>query len=211
MTANLRHAQVIDLTPAISVRGVAMRFSREEEICGEGEEATFVYKVLSGVVRTCAFDASGRRFIEGFYLAGEVFGLESDHAHQFSAEAVCDAEVAAIPRAAVARAASADGAAAMALYHLAAQKLASTNQHLVTLGKKSATERVSTFLLHISKRLGGAHINLPMSRTDIADYLGLTIETVSRTFSKLERAHMISLDGARQVSFNNVALLQAAA
>jgi CRP-like cAMP-binding protein len=208
---DLAHAQVIPLAPAMSVRGVTMHFARKEEIYGEGEEATFLYKVISGVVRTCAFDANGRRLIEGFYLPGEIFGLEQGETHTFSAEAVCDATIAAIPRAAIARATDSDRTAAVTLWNITAQKLANTHQHLIMLGKKSAAERVAAFLLHIAGRLGGAGVTLPMSRTDIADYLGLTIETVSRTFSKLERDRTISLDGARQVKFNNVAQLQAAA
>ena len=108
-------------------------------------------------------------------------------------------------------AADSDGAAAQALWRLTSEKLTRANEHLIMLGKKTAAERVAAFLLHIAERLGARGVNLPMSRTDIADYLGLTIETVSRTFTKLEREHAISLDGARQVTFNNFAQLQAAA
>lgn len=211
MTAEIAQAQVIALTPAMSARGVSMHVAREEEIYGEGEQATFLYKVVSGVVRTCAFDANGRRLVEGFYFTGDLFGLENGDTHTFTAEAVCDAQIVAIPRSAVARAAESDRGAALELWSITAQKLSNANQHLIMLGKKSAAERVAAFLLHIASRLGGARVDLPMSRTDIADYLGLTIETVSRTISKLERQRTITLDGARHVTFNNVAQLQAAA
>ncbi|MGE3303110.1 MAG: helix-turn-helix domain-containing protein [Hyphomonadaceae bacterium] len=190
------------LAPDLPAAVFSMRFARDEEIYGEGEEAEYVYKVISGAVRTCAFDAEGRRQIEGFYLPGDLFGLECGAAHRFAAEALCDTEVAIMPRAALDRAALDDGAAARALWSLASEALRQTREHLLVLGKKGAAERVVGFLLQMAQRCRGGVVRLPMSRTDIADYLGLTIETVSRTFSKLERDGAIALEGARQVALN---------
>jgi CRP-like cAMP-binding protein len=188
-----------------------MHFKREEEIYGEGEPAEYVYKVISGAVRLCSFDPEGRRLVEGFYLPGDLIGFEDEKVHRFSAEALCDCELAVYPRAAMERAAFTDKNAAFALYMLTSKKLRQTNDHLMVLGKKRAVERVAAFLLQMVARSGGDVLHLPMSRVDIADYLGLTIETVSRIFSMFERSRAISLSGARNVTVNNVGNLQSLA
>jgi CRP-like cAMP-binding protein len=188
-----------------------MRVNREEEIYGEGERAEYVFKVVSGAVRTCTIDMEGRRQIEGFYLPGDIFGFETDACHRFSAEAMSDAEVVALPRATLERAAADDKATAHALWVLAASELRHTREHMLVLGKKGAAERVVAFLLQMAARAKTDVLHLPMSRTDIADYLGLTIETVSRSFTRLERDRAIALDGARQVIFKDKGRLQALA
>ena len=189
--------------------GFPMQFDREAEIFGEGEHAEFAYKVVRGAVRVCSFDSEGRRLIEGFYMEGDLFGFEAGQAHRFTAEAVSDCEVFVFPRAALARAAATDRQAAFALYTLTAEKLKQSNEHPMVLGRKRAAERVVSFLLQMAARAGGSIVHLPMSRVDIADYLGLTIETVSRSFSALERSKAIALQGARQVVVKDIANLEA--
>jgi CRP/FNR family nitrogen fixation transcriptional regulator len=190
----------VALTAALDLPGFVMRFSRGEEVFGEEEDADFVYKVVSGAVRTTRVLSDGRRQISGFHLAGDVFGLELGGAHRFSAEAVVDCEVALVRRTVLDRACERDGSATRELWSLAARDLERLQDHMVLLGRKSALERVASFLLDMARRSPSAQaVDLPMSRTDIADYLGLTIETVSRTFSQMERDGMIALPAARHV------------
>ena len=199
-------------SPAIGVSAFSMRFSRDAEIYGEQEPAEYLYRVVSGAVRTYTITEDGRRQIDAFHLAGDVFGFEPGAVHRFSAEAVSDCEIAVASRSAIERAAEQDIHAARELYTLTSRQLGRLCDHMLMLGRKGAAERVVSFLLEMAAReRPGAALQLPMSRTDIADYLGLTIETVSRCFSKLGRSHAIELDGARQVRLRDVRALEAMA
>lgn len=196
-----------DLLPAIGPR---MSFGRDEEIFGEGERSEYIYQVLEGVVRTCRFLGDGRRQIEEFHLAGEYFGLETGADHTSTAEAVGAATVLLIRRSTLADLASRDLAVASRLLDLTMKGLRRTQDHVIMLGRKGACERVSAFLLDFAKRTGAAgSIALPMSRQDIADYLGLTIETVSRTLSQLESEAVIGLPDRRHVTLKSAARLEA--
>ena len=196
----------------LPISAFSMRFGRDEEVYGEQEPAEYLYKVISGAVRTYTITEDGRRQIDAFHLAGDVFGFETGKTHRFSAEAVSDCELAVVSRAAVERAAEQDGAAARELWTLTARQLGRVCDHMLMLGRKGAAERVVSFLLEMAARDQSAtSLYLPMSRTDIADYLGLTIETVSRCFSKLGRARAIELNGARDVKLRNLAALEAMA
>jgi CRP/FNR family transcriptional regulator, nitrogen fixation regulation protein len=185
--------------PSLPMSASFKCYVRDEEIYGAHECVEFVYRVISGAVRVCAHDSDGRRLIEGFYMPGDLFGFEVQARHRFSAEAISECEIAVVRRSALERAASTDRDAAMALWMLTAEKLRQTNEHLLVLGKKRAADRVYAFLLELAERANSDVIHLPMSRSDIADYLGLTIETVSRSFSSFERAAVLALDGARHV------------
>jgi CRP/FNR family transcriptional regulator, nitrogen fixation regulation protein len=191
------------LEGASSIPSFKMRFDREQEIYGEGEPAEYVYRVVSGAVRTCTFDAEGRRQIGGFYLPGDFFGVENSDTHRFCAEALATTELALFPVSALAGAAEKNKAIARALWSLMAAELSQAREHMLVVGKKSALERLVSFLNEMGKRACNTSMDLPMSRVDIADYLGLTIETVSRMFSKLERDHAIALNGARQVTLKS--------
>lgn len=195
-----RVSDAIALGPGLVLQGSRMRFKRNEEIFGEGEAAEYVYRVVSGVVRTIRFCADGRRQILNFHFAGDVFGLEDGDTHTLSAEAVSDAEVALIRRSLIETAAAQDSAAANALLTLLRRQLQNAQEHALVLGRKGAGERVASFLLKIAERATSEReIDLPMSRADIADYLALTIETVSRAFTQLERDHTIALPSSRHV------------
>jgi CRP/FNR family transcriptional regulator, nitrogen fixation regulation protein len=188
----------------IELPTATMRFSRDQEIYGEEEAAEFVYKVISGAVRTSKILSDGRRQIDSFYLPGEIFGLQSGETHRFSAEAVVDAEIALIKRTALKAAALRDVHAAQSLWALTERQLGRAQDHLLLLGRRSAQERVVSFLLDLLERCAaGTALDLPMSRLDIADYLGLTIETVSRMFSQLERDRSIELPNSRRVVMRN--------
>jgi CRP/FNR family nitrogen fixation transcriptional regulator len=185
------------------VTGAAMPFDRNAEIYGENEPADYVYKVLSGSVRTYKVLTDGRRQIDAFYLAGDIFGLELGDEHCCSAEAITDAVVLVVKRSQVLAAAERSNDVARRLWSHTARDLRRAQHHTLLL-IKSAQERVAAFLLEMAERLAaGTALELPMSRQDIADYLGLTIETVSRTLSQLEGAATIALPASRRVVLRN--------
>lgn len=193
-------SDAIALGPGLAIQGSRMRFSRNEEIFGQGEKAEYVCRVIRGAVRTIRFTSDGRRQILAFHLPGDVFGLELDETYSLSAEAVADAEVAMIRRSLIDTAAGQDPKAAQAMLQLFSRQLHNAQEHALVLGRKGAGERVAAFLLQLSERFPArAEINLPMSRADIADYLALTIETVSRAFTQMERDNAIALPSSRQV------------
>lgn len=184
----------------LQLQGVRMRFKRNEEVFGAGEEVEHVYRVVSGAVRTMRFSSDGRRQILAFHLPGDVFGLELGDAHEYSAEAVVDSEIVLTRRSLIEKAAAESAAAARALLQLAASQLQDAQEHALMLGRKGAGERVAAFLLKLTDRITGRQeLDLPMSRLDIADYLALTIETVSRAFTQMERERAISLPSSRHV------------
>lgn len=188
----------------VSLRGVRMRFERNEEIFGEDEPAEYVYRVLSGAVRTMRFTSDGRRQILGFHLPGDVFGLELGDEHTLSAEAVGASDIVMVRSSAIQRAAAEDMRAARALLQLTSDQLKGARDLALVLGRKGAGERVAAFLLQLADRfVAKRELDLPMSRADIADYLGLTIETVSRAFSEMERQAAIALPTSRHVVVRN--------
>jgi CRP/FNR family nitrogen fixation transcriptional regulator len=194
----------INLFGAIELPTAMMRFDRNEEIYGEDEPADFVYKIVSGAVRTCKILSDGRRQIEAFHLPGDVFGLEMGGSHRFSAEAVADCEIALVKASVLKGLASRDHTAAQTLWTLTSHELKRTQDHMLLLGRKNALERVVAFLLEMRDRTPGTNaVDLPMSRNDIADYLGLTIETVSRTQTLLERERSIALPSSRHIELRN--------
>jgi len=198
----------VSLTDEMTLPGFVMAFSRNEEIFGEEESADFVYKVVSGAVRTVRILSDGRRQVGAFHLAGEIFGVELGETHRFSAEAVVDCKIALVRRSVVERAADQQAGAARELWALATRDLARLQDHMLLLGRKSANERVSAFLLEMADRTDRTDfVELPMSRADIADYLGLTIETISRTLSQLERDGSIALPSCRRVLLHDRAAL----
>jgi len=187
----------------MELMGAPMSFPRNAEIYGENEPADYLYKVVSGTVRTYKILNDGRRQIGAFYLPGDVFGLEVDDEHQFSAEAISDAKVLVIKRSALVALANRDGDVARQLWSFTARELKRVQDHVLLL-IKSAQQRVACFLLEMAERLAGAEtVELPMSRQDIADYLGLTIETISRTLTQLEAEAAIALPTSRRIVLRN--------
>lgn len=188
------------LSDSINLMGATVPYSRNAEIYGENEPADYVYKVVTGAVRTYKVLTDGRRQIGAFYLPGDVFGLETDDTHMFSAEAVGDARILVVKRSALMSLAARDNEVARELWSMTGQELRRLQDHIVLL-IRTAKERVVGFLLEMAERIpnGSGHVELPMSRQDIADYLGLTIETVSRTLSDLEDDASIQLASARSI------------
>ena len=190
--------------------GSVQNFEQEREIYGEGDQAKFFFKVVSGVVRTCKFLSDGRRQIDSFYIAGEFFGFELDETYSLSAEAVGDCTVVAYRRPGVESLSANDGALSGMLLSHAMRSLARAQEHSLLLGRRSALEKVAAFLIEWAEQSPGGDIaTLAMTRQDIADYLGLTIETVSRTLSQLERDGLIDLPTSRQIRLNDADALRA--
>jgi CRP-like cAMP-binding protein len=192
---------------AIAMMGAPMGFKRNAEIYGESEPAEYLYKVVTGTIRTYKVLADGRRQIGAFYVPGDVFGLENGEVHSFSAEAVTESKVLVVKRSTLVALAARDTDVARQLWTITASELQRAQEHFLAL-IKTAEERVVGFLLDMAARMSGSNqFELPMSRQDIADYLGLTIETVSRTMTQLESAAAIELPSSRRVVLRNRATL----
>jgi CRP-like cAMP-binding protein len=192
---------------SIELMGAPMPFSRNAEIYGQNEPAEYVYKVISGTVRTYKVLADGRRQIGAFYLPGDVFGLEIGDDHTFSAEAIVDSKILVIKRSSIVALAARDTEVARQLWAMTAAELQRAQDHIMLL-IKTAQERVAGFLLEMAKRsAASSEVDLPMSRQDIADYLGLTIETVSRTLTQLEKGAAIAVPTSRRIVLRNRAAL----
>jgi CRP/FNR family nitrogen fixation transcriptional regulator len=175
-------------------------YDADEEIYGEGEPADYAYQVVRGAVRSYKMLSDGRRQISAFHLPGNVFGLTSGAEHRMSAEAVVGTTVRIVKRRALDAASRTDPSLACALWTAAAEDLRHAEDHMVLLGRKSALEKLATFLLEMDRRLAkSGFVVLPMPRRDIADYIGVTIETVSRTVTQLTDEGALELAGARNI------------
>jgi CRP/FNR family transcriptional regulator, nitrogen fixation regulation protein len=181
-------------------------YGRDVEIFGQQEPAEYLYKVVSGAVRTCSVLRDGRRHIAEFYLAGDFFGLETNSTHALSAETICNSEILVIKRNVLTALAEHDKDIARCLSDMMNGELGRTQAH-VTLLIKTSSERVASFLLEMADRSPEtSEIELPMSRQEIGDHLGLTVETVSRTFAKFEAVNAISRLDARHSEIHGYAL-----
>ena len=198
------------LSQSMQLMGAMMAYPRNTEIFGENEPAHYLYKVVSGSIRTYKILSDGRRQIGGFYLPGDIFGLEFADDHTLSAEAISDAKVLVVKRSALNALAGRDASFAQQLFAFTGRELHRVQDRVLLL-IKSAQERVAGFLLEMAERAAQNNtIDLPMSRQDIADYLGLTIETVSRTLTALETAAAIEVStSSRRIVLRNRAALAA--
>jgi CRP/FNR family transcriptional regulator, nitrogen fixation regulation protein len=190
--------------------GTSRSLRRGEELFAEGDDAEFFYKVVSGTIRTCKLLNDGRRQIGAFHLAGDIFGLETGDEHRFSAEAVSDAIVLAFRRGSLETLAERDAGLSRQIVSSVMRSLERAQEHMLLLGRKTAQEKIATFLLDIAGRVSeDDHFDLPMQRSDIADHLGLTIETVSRTLTQFARDGVIELAAtSRSIVLRNKAALQ---
>ena len=185
-----------------------MRFEADGEIYAEGDAAACFYKVTSGIVRTCKFLSDGRRQIDAFYGAGDVFGFEAGKDHGLCAEAVSHCAVIPYRRRNLEKIVATNQKLALQLFSYAMGCLEHSRAHAMLLGRGTAARKLASFLLEMmSRRPAEDVIQLAMTRQDIADYLGLTIETVSRTLSQMERDGVIALSTARCIRLKNRAAL----
>ena len=174
-------------------------YRKGSEIYGEKEPADYVYQITAGAVRSYKLLSDGRRQIGAFHLVGDVFGLENGSFHRFTAEAIVDTSVRLIKRSNLERVAEADVSITHDLLYMTTDNLQHAEDHMLLLGRKTSLERVVAFLFEMDRRLTAAGIMvLPMCRRDIADYLGLTLETVSRALSKLHDDGILGFLGKNQ-------------
>jgi CRP/FNR family nitrogen fixation transcriptional regulator len=174
-------------------------YKKGAEIYGEKDPAEYVYQVKTGAVRSYKLLTDCRRQIGAFHLVGDIFGLENGSAHRFTAEAVIKTTVHLIRRQTLETAAEGNTVVARNLLSMTSRNLEHAENHMLLLGRKKSLEKVAAFLLEMDKRLTGCGVMvLPMSRQDIADYLGLTLETVSRALSSLHHRGLLDFNGHNQ-------------
>ncbi len=200
-TASLPQPAGAAIDDLMSQMGVSLHFDRDEEIYGQEEDADLIYRVIKGAVRTSRLMSDGRRQIGDFYYPGDVFGVEPEHEHVFSAEALCDSVVVALKRTALRDASG--GQMDRLIWTAASCELRRAHDHVLLLGRKTACEKVATFLMGVLDRSPGTGAHLPMGRQDMADYLGLTIETVSRMLTQLQASDVIKFIGLREFQVRN--------
>ena len=189
--------------------GLRISYAPKERIFHENDSAESVYKVVSGLVLTCKFLSDGRRQIGGFYLPGDYFGLECFGAHSVSAEAVTNTKVRIIKKSMLMAVANRDAIERQLLW-LTTRELAHLQERALLL-IKNAQERVGQFILEMEKRTKvGNAIQLAMTRQDIADYLGLKIETVCRVLTSLENCAAIKLPTSHQIVLRSHSALKTA-
>ena len=184
-----------------------------QPICGRGDPLDYWYRVVSGAARKCLVLPSGRRQIVDLLVAGDFFGLATREEIYFSLEAVVEGTVvASYPRRRIEELGNADPRVASEVRELFLRTIGRLQAQLLILGRTSATAKVGAFLLSMEERLASAaagSILLPMSRYDIADYLAISVETVSRAVTDLKQRNAISLAGSRHLRIlDHVALDQ---
>jgi CRP-like cAMP-binding protein len=177
--------------------GTVVRHERNRTIYFEGDDVQHCFKVRSGTVRLCKMTEDGRRQIAAFLSAGDLFGWVDRDTYSFSAEAVTDVTVEKYSRRSIDDAATADPTMMHRMLAVVSEQLTSAHNHLLLLGRMTAPERIASFLIDLAKRKSASRadagtIELHMNRKDLADYLGLTVETVSRVMSALKRKGLIS-------------------
>jgi CRP-like cAMP-binding protein len=174
---------------------------RDAALFWEGDTVEGYYRVVSGAVRLCKLMPDGRRQVADFFAAGDLILVEFADVHHFTAEAIVDSVICYYPRSAIDLLAQTDHRFARQLLSLACERLMSAHSQMLVLGRKTAEERLATFLVTQAKRHSTPNrlMSVPMSRADIADYLGLTVETVSRVLSKFKREGIIDLPDIHSV------------
>lgn len=182
--------------------GAVQRHAPGMNLFFEGDDADSVFEVVSGTLRLYKVLIDGRRQIIGFVSGGRLLGIAPQRQYLCSAEAVTPLTVRRYKRPAFERRIDEEPGLARRILAELSDELCMAQDQMLLLGRKSATEKVASFLLSLATGQDGdvaAHIDLPMGRGDIADYLGLTVETVSRTFTKLRNDGLIALPSPNSV------------
>lgn len=193
----------LDLVPKRSL------YEKGAEIYGEESSTDYVYQVISGAVRNYKLLSDGRCQITAFYLPGDIFGFDRGTRRQTTSDAIAATTVRAVKRGDIEAAAAEDIQLSRLLLSMVIEDLGHARQQIVLLGRKTAIERVAAFLLEMDRRFPASNIlTLPMSRRDIGDYLGLTLETVSRALSQLHEQGILDFLDARHIALKNRARLR---
>jgi CRP/FNR family transcriptional regulator len=175
-----------------------------ETLFTEGDDADGIYEVVVGMLRLYKLLPDGRRQITGFLGAGQILGLAPEGTHVYSAEAITDVTLCRYSRAGFDRLIDEVPGLARRLLAVTSHELRAAQDQMLLLGRKAAGEKVASFLLLMADQQGnGDEVAVPMARSDIADYLGLTTETVSRTFTKLKREGLIALPTPNHVEIRD--------
>ncbi|MBV8915628.1 MAG: helix-turn-helix domain-containing protein [Acetobacteraceae bacterium] len=195
----------------INLPGSLVQYERDAEIIAQSASSPCCMEVVAGCVRTVSLLEDGRRQIVEFLFPGDLLGWDRAAAEHIGAEAVTNVALRRIPHAAIEQRASSDALFATRLRHYATAQARAARVRCILLGRKTASERVASFLLEMQVRLApeGSAFDLPMSRTDVADYLGLTTETVCRALSELRQISLIQTERTRVTILNHAALGQA--
>lgn len=206
-----KQAAADDEMSQLDAMSARIRYDRNETIFSEGDPAEFVYKVLDGAVRLCKHTVDGRRQVLDFMMPGDLFGFV-DHEYGFTAEAINDAVLVVYPRNQLDRLGATTPSLRQHVLSLVSESLRAMQHHVVVLGCQTAKERVASFLLRQAERArlaSGEPLELPMGRQDLADHLGLTIETVCRAIADLRRDKVIAIPNTRHILLNSIGLLRA--
>lgn len=211
-SAPRRSSDALDRFSRVMTRaGIAMKVvacKMDEAIYRDGDRAESIYQVVSGAVRGSKHFSDGHRRIAAFHLPGQVFGLEYGSIHGSAAEATIDSILRSVKRSSIEEAAKLDAQVACELWWMTADDLRHARDSMQIVGQKTASDRVMSFLLEMDSSIAAmGEVELPMCRRDIADYLGLTLETVSRVLSRLQNQHVLTFSGARSrriVLFNRM-------
>jgi CRP/FNR family transcriptional regulator len=209
MECKIRHLTLFGVFESDELRKVEPLVGHRELVPGqalfeENDEAQYAYSLVEGTIRLYKLLPDGRRQITGFSISGDFLGLSSGGRYAYSAEAVSGATLCRFKRSDLQRLFERFPAMERRALSMANDELAAAQDQMLLLGRKTPTEKISSFLLTLSKRLDrvgrkGDILELPMKRADVADFLGLTVETVSRTFSKLRDKRIIALPTPDQV------------
>jgi len=190
--------------------GTSVWLRSGQTVFNQGDASRYAYTIASGAVRLSTMHSAGHRQIVAFLFAGDMFGLESDRMHGLSAETLCRTELLLYPRALVERSGEALGISESNIVSLVRRDLAIAYSHLLVVGRQTAAERVASFLLKLmgdERICNGRVLELPMGRLDIADFLGLTMETVSRSLGTLRRKGIIGIPQRHRIEFKDVIAL----
>lgn len=199
---------------ALASLGAIAHFGRNNTIFAEGDGADYSYKVIAGAVRLSKMMSDGRRQISEFALPGDFFGINWLEEHAVTAEALNNVSLICYARGRLDRLCDENREVREEIFSNLRHDLWAAQNHLVILGRQSALERVASFFVHLAERsrtTDKSKIDVPMTRQDIADYLGLTIETVCRMLTKLKSSGIIDIPDRHTIHVRNMAALKRAA
>lgn len=190
------HPVTPDALDLLEQFGLTVTVRGGHEIYGQSEPTEFCWRIVSGCVRTEKFLEDGRRQVGAFLWSGDLVGMDDLGMHDFGAQAVTDVTLRRYPRRMVEALAQSHTALAHRLRALAVSNLRRVYQQMTLLGRRTATERIASFLLDMHRRstsVDGRIVDVPMSRMDIADHLGLTIETICRNLAHFRRNGIVAI------------------
>ena len=204
LCAALDDQEVADIAAIVS----SVELGPGEPLFDEAEPAKHVFNVTAGAIKIYKLLPDGRRQMTGFLFPGDFLGLANDDIYAYSAEAVTFSTLCRFPRNKLEPLLERYPKMERRLLSMASHELAVAQEQMLLLGRKTAREKVASFLLMLSRRAiqrgqPGNPVSVPMSRNDIGDYLGLTTETVSRTFTQLKQGGSIVLSGNGKVELAN--------